>query len=567
MAATYYTLLTNIGQAKIANAIALGQTVAWTAMAVGDGNGNPTTPVQTQTALVRETYRALINQLTVDPENPNYMVAELIIPTNVGGWSVNEVGIFDEAGDMIAVANFPATYKPELAEGSGRDLVVRIIIQVSNASIVTLKIDPAIVLASQKWVVDNYVKKITVAGGTTGQVLAKLSNANEAFQWVDPTAAVSVLVDAIPERQTLAAAQVVVNLAVITTAGLAVYIEGARLIETIDYVANSGTRITLARSYPAGSRIHMYQNDPTSLIADATETARGFIQLATTAEAQALTSDAHALTPKKMADALTATATKFTPAGGIASTNVQAAIEELDSEKLAKTGGAISGDLTVAGSTQTGVVKTTAYADPGFNNNNIGSSLNGVNGAYFCREPDNYSIYVNATALNGGNVANYVSFLMYGNTNVGAIRANGLSTVYATTSDYRMKEQIEPITGGLEKVKQLKPCSWRWKGSDLRSQGFIAHELQGVVPECVSGEKDAQELIGDVTDADGVDVLISVTEPTELPAGQTWTQTGTRPIYQGVDASFLIGTLVAAIQEQQAQIEALTNRVDAMSQP
>lgn len=301
--ATYFTLLTKIGQAKIANAIALGDTVAWTTMAVGDGNGNPTVPNENQTALVRENYRAPINQLTVDPDNPNYMVSELVVPTTVGGWTVYEVGIFDADGDMIAVANFPATYKPQLEEGSGRDLVVRIIIQVSNASIVTLRVDPAMVLASQKWVVDNFVRKVTVAGGTTGQVLAKASNANEAFQWVDPTAAVSVLVDAKPERQTLADLQTVVNLSLLTTPGLAVYIEGARLIETIDYVANTNTQITLARSYPAGSRIHMYQNDPTSLIADATEEQRGFIQLATTAEAQAMINDAHAITPKKLADA------------------------------------------------------------------------------------------------------------------------------------------------------------------------------------------------------------------------------------------------------------------------
>lgn len=304
MAQTYYTLLTNIGQAKIANAIALGQTVAWTNMAVGDGNGNPTAPSETQTALVRETYRAPLNQLTVDPDNPNYMVAEMIVPTNVGGWAVNEVGIFDADDDMIAVANFPATYKPQLAEGSGRDLVVRIIVQVSNASVVTLKVDPAIVLASQKWVADQYVKKITVAGGTTGQVLAKSSNANEAFQWVDPTAAVNIITDAIPERQTLAADQVIVNLAILTTQALAVYIEGARLIETLDYTVNSNTQFTLARAYPAGSRIHMYQNDPTSLLADASEVARGFVQLATTAQAQAGTADNVVITPSKMRGAM-----------------------------------------------------------------------------------------------------------------------------------------------------------------------------------------------------------------------------------------------------------------------
>lgn len=309
MAATYYTLLTKVGQAKIANAITLNQSVQWTQMAVGDGNGNPTTPNENQTALVREKYRAAINQLTTDPENPNYMVAELIVPTNVGGWTVYEVGIFDADGDMIAVANFPATYKPQLAEGSGRDLVVRIIIQVSNTGVVTLKVDPAVVLASQKWVGDNYVLRSKVAGGTTGQVLAKKSNANEDFKWVDPTAAVQVIVDAKPERQTLAANQTIITLAVLSTQAIAVYVEGVRLIETIDYTVNSATQFTLARSYPAGSRIHMYQNDPTSTIADATETQRGFIKLSSTAMAQAGTDDAAAMTAAKVKAAID----KFAP--------------------------------------------------------------------------------------------------------------------------------------------------------------------------------------------------------------------------------------------------------------
>lgn len=261
--ATYYTLLTKIGQARIANAVALNQKVNLTYMAVGDGNGNPTTPNENQTALVREKYRATINQLTVDADNPNYLVAELIVPTNVGGWSIYEVGVFDDQNQLIAVANFPATYKPELVEGSGRDLIVRIIIQVSNTSVVTLKIDPAITLASQAWVAANYVKKVTVAGGTTGQILAKKSNANEDFQWVDPTAAVDVNVFSREETQTVASGQTIVNLAQLTTDGAAIYIEGIRLRDD-QFTVNSPTRLTLATSYPAGTKVTIVQNEETS---------------------------------------------------------------------------------------------------------------------------------------------------------------------------------------------------------------------------------------------------------------------------------------------------------------
>lgn len=261
--ATYYTLLTKAGQASIANAVALNQKVNLTYMAVGDGNGNPTTPNENQTALVREKYRATINQLTVDPDNPNYLVAEMIVPTTVGGWSIYEVGVFNDQNQLIAVANFPATYKPELAEGSGRDLIVRIVIQVSNTSVVTLKIDPAITLASQAWVAANYVKKVTVAGGTTGQVLVKKSNANEDFQWVDPTAAVDVNVFSREETQTVATDQTIINLSQLTTDGAAIYIEGIRLRDD-QFTVNSTTRLTLATSYPAGTKVTIVQNEETS---------------------------------------------------------------------------------------------------------------------------------------------------------------------------------------------------------------------------------------------------------------------------------------------------------------
>ena len=185
MANTYYTLLTQAGQASIANAIALGQQVTLTHMAVGDGNGSPTVPKETQTELVHEVYRAAINQLLTDPDNPNYLIAEMIVPTNVGGWFVREVGLFDEDDNLLAIANFPETYKPKLEEGSGRDLIIRIILQVQSTDAITLKIDPTIVLASQAWVKENFTRAILLPGGTTGQFLAKKSNADGDTEWKD----------------------------------------------------------------------------------------------------------------------------------------------------------------------------------------------------------------------------------------------------------------------------------------------------------------------------------------------------------------------------------------------
>lgn len=159
----YYTLLTTIGQAQLANAVALGKQIRLTEMALGDGSGAAVTPVQSQTALVREVYRAPLNQLTTDESNPNYVIAELVVPSESGGWTVREVGLYDDEGNLIAVGNFPETYKPALSEGASRDLVIRVIIEVSNTAAVTLKIDPTMVLASRQWV-QNLAATETVRG-------------------------------------------------------------------------------------------------------------------------------------------------------------------------------------------------------------------------------------------------------------------------------------------------------------------------------------------------------------------------------------------------------------------
>lgn len=313
----FFTILTNAGQAKIANAVALGQQIQLTEMALGDGNGNPTTPVQSQTGLVREVYRAQLNQLSTDPANPNYVIAELVVPSEEGGWTVREVGLYDVDGDLLAVGNFPDTYKPQLSEGASRDLVVRVIIEVSNASTIQLKIDPSVVLASRQWVVDQFLLRSKVAGGLAGQVLAKKTNANEDFEWKNPTEAVSVLVDVIPERQTLADGQTVVNWALINASGISVYVEGVRLIEDVDFNVTGAAQITLTASYPAGSIIHGYQNEALDQIANATTEARGLVELATLAELQAGTDPARVPAVNVLSQHLTALAALLTPPGAV----------------------------------------------------------------------------------------------------------------------------------------------------------------------------------------------------------------------------------------------------------
>jgi hypothetical protein len=119
---------------------------------------------------------------------------------------------------------------------------------------------------------------------------------------------------------------------------------------------------------------------------------------------------------------------------------------------------------------------------------------------------------------------NYISFYSQA-TSTGSITTNGTTTSYITTSDYRLKEDIAPMTGALAKVAALKPVTYKWKSTGETDQGFIAHELAEVVPQCVTGQKDA-------VDAEG------------------------KPQYQGIDTSFLVATVVAALQELKTEFDA-----------
>ena len=130
---------------------------------------------------------------------------------------------------------------------------------------------------------------------------------------------------------------------------------------------------------------------------------------------------------------------------------------------------------------------------------------------------------------------NAISFAYNSAGGVGQIVTGTNSVSYQSGSDYRLKENIAPMTGALVTVAQLNPVTFKWKLDGSDGQGFIAHELQAVVPDCVTGEKDA-------VDAEN------------------------KPVYQGVDTSFLVATLTAAIQEQQAMITTLQTQVAALQE-
>ncbi|WP_454520537.1 phage tail protein [Citrobacter koseri] len=158
MSAKFYTLLTEIGAAKLASAAALGVPLKITKMAVGDGGGVLPTPSAQQTALIAEKRRADLNMLYIDPQNSSQIIAEQVIPETEGGWWIREVGLFDETGALIAVGNCPESYKPQLAEGSGRTQTVRMVLITSSTDNITLKIDPAVVLATRKYVDDKVLE-------------------------------------------------------------------------------------------------------------------------------------------------------------------------------------------------------------------------------------------------------------------------------------------------------------------------------------------------------------------------------------------------------------------------
>ena len=187
----------------------------------------------------------------------------------------------------------------------------------------------------------------------------------------------------------------------------------------------------------------------------------------------------------------------------------------------------------------------TTNTDPTFNRVN-GSSMPSGGGINF---------RANSTSDIGRDVTSGAHFTFYtdnGSARVtaGNIASNGATTTYNTSSDYRMKENVQPMSGALNKILALKPVTYTWKsefaGTKTNGHGFIAHELQEVIPDCVTGEKDAIQTVDDL-DAEGNKIGIK-----ELPS------------YQSVDTSFLIATLTAAIQEQQTMIAQLQSDVAAL---
>ena len=167
----YGTLITNVGLAKIANAQVTQSTVGLAYIALGDGNGAHYVSTQNQTTLVNEVWRGPIANLSIDPNNSNRVIADAVIPTSTGGYTIREIGLFDEDNNLIAVGQYPETYKPQLNEGISGELLIHFTIETANADVVTLAIDPTVIIASRTYVDEKVGEAVSslISKNTMGQ--------------------------------------------------------------------------------------------------------------------------------------------------------------------------------------------------------------------------------------------------------------------------------------------------------------------------------------------------------------------------------------------------------------
>ncbi|QAX83670.1 phage tail protein [Pseudomonas sp. DTU12.3] len=175
--ADYYTLLTNAGIAYETACKAAGTPIKLTQISVGDGGGSVYNPAATATALKREVWRGPLNALFQDEKNPSWLLAEVTIPPDVGGWYVREAGLWTDTGILYAIVKYPESFKPVLAtSGSGKEFYIRSIFETSNASLVTLLIDDTVVKATRAWVMSYLAEELGKLDGKQSARVAASSN-------------------------------------------------------------------------------------------------------------------------------------------------------------------------------------------------------------------------------------------------------------------------------------------------------------------------------------------------------------------------------------------------------
>lgn len=150
----FYTMLTDIGKASVANAAITNIKLNLETLVLGDGNGGYYNPNEGQESLKHEVYRQKTGTVTIDPGNPNWIVITTTLPGTVGGFYIREVGLLDEKDQLVVISKFPETYKPTADDGTIKDLTIRIRLEVVNAEAVSLKVDPTIAIATMGDILD-----------------------------------------------------------------------------------------------------------------------------------------------------------------------------------------------------------------------------------------------------------------------------------------------------------------------------------------------------------------------------------------------------------------------------
>ncbi|MCL6884696.1 phage tail protein, partial [Clostridioides difficile] len=158
----YFTLVTDIGKAAIANASITGEKVDFAKIKVGDGGGTSYTPTESQTALKNVVWESTLEHAQSDKDNPNWVVIQKFIPGDVGGFEIREVGLFDSKDQLLAISSYPTTYKPTVDSGTVKELLIKVILVVSNVANINLKVGPTVILATLKDIQDLETKIGTV---------------------------------------------------------------------------------------------------------------------------------------------------------------------------------------------------------------------------------------------------------------------------------------------------------------------------------------------------------------------------------------------------------------------
>ncbi len=244
--------------------------------------------------------------------------------------------------------------------------------------------------------------------------------------------------------------------------------------------------------------------------------------------------------------------------------NASAAIAQSKLATLAITDSEVANDALSGDKIDGGTISnfaSTGIDDTGSNNVGIVIGANRKVGIGSASSPI-YFLDVAGDALitRTGTASQYMLGFKNDNGIVGSIYTDTTTTSYNTSSDYRLKENVVPMTGSIDRLKELNPSRFNFiVDEDKTVDGFLAHEAGEVVPEAVSGVKDGMTDMGNITDTESVIVEENVAEPSELQEGQVWTKTGEVEDYQGIDQSKLVPLLVAALQEAIARIETLEN--------